>query len=79
MRRWSMRSHGNPRSTSRGIFARSSICPGEPHEKRGSILPCPFGFTTANEPSAGRFPQSRAFVRPLSPRPCGEMISGIGG
>ena len=34
---------------------------------------------TANPPRAGRAPQSRAFARALTPRPCGEMIKGMAG
>jgi hypothetical protein len=33
-------------------------------------------LTTTKPPRAGRAPQSRAFARPVMPRPCGEMTSG---
>jgi hypothetical protein len=63
----------------RGIRARSVTCPWNPHECRESRRPWPDGLITANNPAAGSAPQFSAFVRALTPRPCGEMISGTAG
>src|SRR5438034_5613530 len=59
--------------------ARSAIWPGSPHEKRTSRRPCPSGLTSAKRPRSGRLPQSSMFWTAPTPRPCGEITSGIGG
>jgi len=44
-----------------------------------SARPCPSGLITAKPPTAGSRPQRRMFSCALTPRPCGEITSGIAG
>ena len=77
MRDRSILTQGSVRRMISGIRARSSTWPGDPQEYRSSRRPVPSGEMTANEPCAGSPPNSRRFARAPSPRPWGEMISGI--
>ena len=75
--RWRSTLHAVRRARSRASAPGRRSAPGAPHENQCSRRPSPAGLMTAKPPSPGRSPQISAFSFSSTPRPCGEMTSGI--